>query len=216
MSDHRSNGLILSLFDYSGVWSQPYRENGYEVIQVDLKLGSDIFTFDYQNLNVMGILAAPECTDFAVSGARWFVEKDNDGRTEESIRQVKKTLEIINYLKPVFWVLENPIGRIHALVPEIGRPLMYFDPCEYALYADNPAEEAYTKRTALYGRFNSDLVKKPVEPILGSKMHLLGPSEDRAELRSKTPEGFSRAFFEVNDPLHKEFYPTKNGVVMFV
>lgn len=30
---------ILSLCDYSGSWSQPYRDAGYEVIQVDLQWG---------------------------------------------------------------------------------------------------------------------------------------------------------------------------------
>ena len=30
---------ILSLYDYSGNWSLPYREAGYEVVQVDLKRG---------------------------------------------------------------------------------------------------------------------------------------------------------------------------------
>jgi len=29
--------IILSLFDYTGNWSRPYRENGYEVIQIDMR-----------------------------------------------------------------------------------------------------------------------------------------------------------------------------------
>jgi len=32
----------LSLFDYSGNWSQPYAEVGHNVIQVDIKHGIDI------------------------------------------------------------------------------------------------------------------------------------------------------------------------------
>ena len=40
--------------------------------------------------------------------------------------------------------------------------------------------------------------KKPIEPTQGSKMHLLPPSPDRAALRSVTPAGFAKAFFEAN------------------
>jgi hypothetical protein len=40
--------------------------------------------------------------------------------------------------------------------------------------------------------------KNRVEPIEGSKMHLLPPSAERANLRSATPEGFAQAVFEAN------------------
>jgi hypothetical protein len=39
---------------------------------------------------------------------------------------------------------------------------------------------------------------RPVEAVEGSKMHRLPPSPDRAALRSVTPGGFARAFFEAN------------------
>ena len=35
---------IVSVFDFSGEWSRPYAENGYEVIQIDIKKGKDIST----------------------------------------------------------------------------------------------------------------------------------------------------------------------------
>ena len=38
----------------------------------------------------------------------------------------------------------------------------------------------------------------PVAATAGSKMWRLPPSEDRAALRSVTPAGFARAFFEAN------------------
>ena len=104
---------ILSLFDYTGNWSRPYREAGFNVIQVDKKYGLDILTFNYRRyLQIFGILAAIPCTDYALSGARWFAEKDADGRTKESNKLVRKTLEIIRYFKPVFWAIENPMSRI--------------------------------------------------------------------------------------------------------
>ncbi len=58
---------ILSLCDYSGAWSNPYREAGYKVIQVDLKLGNDIRLFEFIDSQVYGILAAPPCTELGRS-----------------------------------------------------------------------------------------------------------------------------------------------------
>ena len=40
---------ILSLFDFSGIWSSYYKNNGYKVIQIDIKLNqkpNDIFDID--------------------------------------------------------------------------------------------------------------------------------------------------------------------------
>ena len=62
--------VILSLCDYSGRWSDPYKEAGYEVVRVDIKLGFDVRLFPKLDREVHGILMAPPCTEFAVSGAR--------------------------------------------------------------------------------------------------------------------------------------------------
>lgn len=43
--------------------------------------------------------------------------------------------------------------------------------------------------------------KRPVEPTQGSLMHLMSPSDDRADRRSATPMGFARAVFEANSAL---------------
>jgi len=70
---------------------------------------------------------------------------------------------------------------------------------EFGGWCDNPAEDAYTKRTCLWGDFQEP-EKKPVDPVDGSKMHRLygGKSERTKEMRSMTPRGFARAFFAAN------------------
>lgn len=157
---------------------------------------------------IAGILAAPPCTDFSSSGARWFADKDKDGRTAASLRIVHDCLRVIAILKPGFWVLENPVGRLARLVPELGAPRLRFNPCDYAGFADNPAAEAYTKRTCLWGDFNRDLPANPVEPVYYTKggkrgswqwANLGGKSERTKELRSMTPQGFARAFAAAQD-----------------
>ena len=47
---------IISLCDYSGNWSKPYKDNGFEVIKVDLKFGDDIRLFKILN-NVLLVSA---------------------------------------------------------------------------------------------------------------------------------------------------------------
>lgn len=50
---------ILDLCSGSGEWSRPYREAGYDVIQVDVKDGQDVRLLEVLPYPVRGILAAP-------------------------------------------------------------------------------------------------------------------------------------------------------------
>lgn len=182
---------ILSLCDYSGNWSRPYREAGYEVIQVDIQLtGKDIRLLECMD-DVYGILAAPPCTCFAASGARW---KRSDADMIDALSIVDACIRLAFVHKPHFWVLENPIGK---LVRYLGKPRFYFNPCDYG--------DPYTKRTCLWGDFVAPTVETlggdwSVPPVDGSKMHKLygGKSLKTKNARSATPMGFAKAFFQVN------------------
>lgn len=185
--------IILSLFDYSGNWPKFYRDSGkYDVYQVDIKLGLDILDITPSDLPspIHGIMAAPPCTDFASSGAQYWKQKDLDGRTAASLMLVEKTLEIISYHEPTWWALENPVGRLSKLRPELGNP-WYFQPWWFG--------DAYTKKTGLWGNFNRELPQAPVEPDPKSWLMQLGGNRERTkELRSMTPLGFALAFFLAN------------------
>lgn len=199
---------LLSLFDYTGNWARPFFEAGWNVILWDIKHSCDNYQyfkdvnnacadFFYEHIfdnygTVDGIIAALPCTDFAVCGARWFEEKDRRSDTLESIELAWQTLRIIDLCDPDFWTIEQPISRLHRLVPEVGKPRMYFNPCDFG--------DPYTKKTALYGEFNTNLKMNKVFPSEGSKMHRKygGKSEKTKELRSATPPGFAKAFFEAN------------------
>lgn len=192
---------ILSLCDQSGEWPRPYLEAGYSVVQVDLAFGQDVRLLELADLppRVHGILAAPPCTHLASSGARWWAGK-GDGALLEALSIADACLRLVALLRPQWWALENPVGRLSRYY---GPPVMWFDPADYAALADEPGQESYTKRTGLWGDFTPPL---PLfvgqltarEPVLGSKMHRLPPSPERAMLRSITPSGFARAFFEAN------------------
>lgn len=201
--------IILSLFDYTGNWSRPYRENGYEVIQIDIQHGTDILTWNYKEIErerVYGILAAVPCTDFAISGARHFARKDADGTTEKSKALVYKTLEIINYFSPVFWVVENPMSRIHKCCPELGEVKFKFNPCDFAGYGateEEQNEQRYNKATWLWGNFNPPEKNRlePTQKECPMWRQYGGKSLKTKNARSATPLGFAYGFYKTN---HKE------------
>lgn len=199
------NKVVLSLFDLTGAWSQPWEDAGYQVFRFDIQddpVGGDVNNFSteffndwwgsFDGMDIYAILAACPCTDFASSGARHFAAKDADGRTHSSVELVHQTLATIEYFKPAVWAVENPVGRIESLT---GLPpwRMSFDP--------NHLGDPYTKKTLLWGRFNGDLPIAPVEPTEGSKMHTQygGKSQKTKNARSATPEGFAYGFFMANN-----------------
>lgn len=206
---HKANvvcrtGNILSMFDLTGHWSKPYAVNGYNVTQIDLQLGIDLMTWDFRQYprdHFVGILIAEPCTDFALSGARHFEKKDNDGTTYESMALTYKSLAIVQWFKPGlrWWVLENPMSRIHKLVPELGQVKCKFNPYQFAGWAEDSRKEQYQKETWLWGDFKMP-VPNEMENIDGCKFFtsLGGKSQRTKNLRSATPTGFAYAFYLSN------------------
>ena len=192
---------LLTLFDYSGLWALPFHKAGWNVIQIDKDHGQDILqfetvedVFDWGIHDVNGIIAAPPCTDYSVSGAQYWKAKDADGRTEASNELVNQVFKLVNLFTPTdpdydgnfFWAVENPVGRINKIFPELGEPY-YFNPCDFAGYITTKKDikrldelrsrngagitadeadyvvdcEAYTKKTCLFGDFNRSLQRSP-------------------------------------------------------
>ncbi len=177
---------------------------GYEVIQIDIQKGFDLLNWNYKTLPrtyFRGILVAQQCTDFALSGAPWFAEKDHDGRTYESMSLVYRALAIIQWFLPglAWWVIENPMSRIHKLCPDIGTVQFKFNPFEFAGYDPIPRNSQYQKQTWLWGKFTIP-EKKPLPNIDGCKYHnrLGGKGIKVKNERSKTPLGFAYAFAQRN------------------
>jgi hypothetical protein len=159
-------------------------------MQVDIKHGQDVRTLPYPG-RVHGILAAPPCTHLAASGARWWAGKGG-GALLEALALADACLRYAALCRPVWWALENPVGRLARFY---GKPAYTFQPADFG--------DAYTKKTCLWGVFTPPLPifvgeNRAVAAVEGSKMHRLPPSPERATLRSMTPAGFARAFFEVN------------------
>ena len=197
--------IILDLCGGTGAWSRPYLEAGYDVRNITLP-EYDVGYYKPPR-KVYGVLAAPPCTDFSISGVRWWKIKDKTKGLLEGLSIVNACLMIIKKAKPKWWALENPVGRLPRY---IGKYRYTFQPYEYG--------DPWTKRTCIWGEHNIP-VKTPVEPVgkwmggsaLGHRgivdnpqflppdwVHKLPPSKDRATLRSITPPGFASAFYEAN------------------
>lgn len=204
---------ILSLCDFTGTWPSAYSSAGYDVRIIDIKKGLNVCLLPYTPCH--GILAAPPCTDFSLSGAQYWKAKDKDGRTQQSLAVVDACLRIILTSDPSWWALENPPGRLEHY---IGPPRFSFDPCDFGgwmlpgekSHPSFPAQDAYTKRTHLWGRFNIPH-KRSVDPIPNDQQQnnislpkdadgkfLPWTSPETKTIRSITPLGFARAFAAAN------------------
>lgn len=197
--------IVLSLCDRTGNMLEPWVEAGFRCIAVDIqhpesfqKDGIEYVSCDVREyLPPRGEYAAcfafPPCTHLAASGSRWFRDK--------GLSALKSAIELVEVCRRLRewtgapWMLENPVGTLSTYwrVPDYT-----FDPCDFGAYLDPPGD-AYTKKTCLWTGHGFVMPNKRwIYPADGSKMHLMAPSEERADLRSETPKGFARAVFEAN------------------
>lgn len=173
---------ILIACEYSGIVRDAFLEKGHDAISCDI-LPTDSTGPHYQG-NVMDIIdngwdlmiAHPPCTHLAVSGARWF--KDKQVEQIESLNFVKILLGApINKI-----ALENPVSIISS---KIRKPDQIIQPWMFG--------HGETKATCLWLK-NLPLLK-PTNIVAGreQRIHKLPPSKDRWKLRSTTFKGIAKA-----------------------
>ena len=99
---------LLELCSGTGSVGKVARNLGWEVISLDLKnadISEDILTWNYKQFDPKHfdfIWASPPCTEYSI--AKTTAKRDIPAAN----KIVQKTLEIIDYLKPTYFVLENP------------------------------------------------------------------------------------------------------------
>lgn len=146
-----SKKTILDLCGGTGSWSKPYKDAGYNVINVTLPQYNVLHYIDIMPWHVYGILAAPPCTMFSFARTTAKTPRDFKG----AMQIVKACLEIIwqarinGGLK--FWALENPQDYLRQF---IGRPAFNFQPYDFG--------DRYSKETDIWGYFNLP-TKKPIK-----------------------------------------------------
>jgi site-specific DNA-cytosine methylase len=127
------------------------------------------------------VIAFPPCTDLAVSGARWFKEKQKDGRQQESIM----FFEFFTQLKNTYVAIENPIGIMSRLY---RKPDQIIQPWQFG--------HGETKATCLWLKNLPLLIPTDIVEGREQKIWKLPPSPDRGTKRSKTYHGIAKAMAE--------------------
>lgn len=124
------------------------------------------------------MVSFPPCTDLAVSGARWFKEKQKDGRQKASVEFFMKMVKA-----PIPKIaIENPVGIMSRLY---RKPDQIIQPWQFG--------HGETKATCLW--LKGLPLLRPTNIVDGreQKIWRMGPSPERGKLRSKTFPGIARA-----------------------
>lgn len=150
----------------------------------DRHIQGDIFHVLHSTRFSIGLdlfIGFPPCTDLAVSGARYFKEKQADGRQQKSIRFFI-SLANVNCGKVC---LENPIGIMST---HFRKPDQIIQPWQYG--------HGETKATCLWLKGLPKLI--PTDIVEGREQRIwkMAPSPDRAKNRSKTYQGIAKAMAE--------------------
>jgi hypothetical protein len=195
--------------------AMPWAEAGYECWCIDIQhsirrqrdevVGRGVIHFTWGDVRsfrrptqkpIAFFGAFPFCTNDSVSGARDF-ELKGGMMLRDGLECFESCRSAASWSGAPYFV-EHPVTMLTS-IPHIGKPNHYFDPCDFAGYLDEPATDAYTKKTCIWtGNGFVMPEKRRVDPVMGSAMWKLPPSDDRADMRSKTPRGFARATFLAN------------------
>ncbi len=201
--------IILHLCADLGSDSWYYQQDeDYEVIKVGVDIGVENFV---PPKNVHGIIANPVCTEF--STARGFDKKID----KPDLTILNHCLRIIKESNPKWWIIENPFNG--TMKDILGIPQQTYQPWQYG--------SPWTKKTALWGRFNipKRLFNKWEEVKKNDKLYIrpgrkkpgmvyfhksaidLIPEfykfkeyvKNDADFRSLCSQGFAREFYNANN-----------------
>jgi site-specific DNA-cytosine methylase len=176
---------VLIACEYSGTVRDAFIAQGNDAISCDL-LPTDAPGPHYQG-DVRDILndgfdlmiAHPPCTHLAVSGARWF--KDKQKEQAEALDFVRLLLNA-----PIDKIaLENPISIISS---RIRKPSQIIQPWQFG--------HGETKATCLWLKNLPRLIPTNIVEGREAKVHRMPPGPDRWKLRSTTYKGIAQAIAE--------------------
>lgn len=122
------------------------------------------------------MIAHPPCTHLAVSGARWF--KDKQVEQEEALAFVRLLLSA-----PIQRIaLENPVSIISS---RICKPDQIINPWQFG--------HGETKKTCLWLKNLPKLIPTDIVSGRENRIHRMAPSPDRWKERSRTYPGIASA-----------------------
>ncbi len=173
---------VLVACEYSGTVRDAFLAAGHDAMSCDL-LPTDVDGPHYQG-DVRDVLndgwdlmiAHPPCTHLAVSGARWF--KDKQAEQAEALAFVRLLMDA-----PVPRIaIENPVSVISS---RIRKPDQVIQPWQFG--------HGETKATCLWLKGLPKLTPTNIVDGRVNRIHRMPPSPDRWKLRSTTYKGIAAA-----------------------
>lgn len=181
---------VLIACEFSGIVRDAFLKRGHRAVSCDLLLSErpgPHIQGDVRHILGMGwdlLIAHPPCTHLAVSGARWFHEK------EKEQKDALQFVEDLLYAPIDRIALENPVSIISS---RIKKPTQIIQPYEFG--------HSERKTTCLWLKnlprlVPTQIIGPPYTNLTPSGQNKLGPSLDRWRERSRTYTGIAEAMAE--------------------
>ena len=173
---------VLVACEYSGVVRDAFLKRGHDAMSCDLlptdapgpHYQGDVFDIINDGWDLM--IAHPPCTHLAVSGARWF--KDKQQEQADALAFVRQLLDA-----PVQRIaLENPVSIISS---RVRKPDQVIQPWQYG--------HGETKATCLWLKNLPKLQPTNIVEGREAKVHRMSPGPNRWKERSRTYQGIADA-----------------------
>jgi site-specific DNA-cytosine methylase len=173
---------VLVACEYSGRVRDSFIAKGHDAMSCDLlptdvpgpHYHGDVFDLDLTQFDLM--ICHPPCTHLAVSGARWFKDKQ-----AEQIAALAFVHRLLNSPVPRI-ALENPVSIISS---RIQKPTQCIQPWQFG--------HGEVKKTCLWLKGLPPLVPTNVVDGREPKVHMMPPGPNRWKLRSTTYQGIADA-----------------------
>lgn len=203
--------IAVFLCDLTGNMARPWAEAGYRCYCVDTQhlvrkdrvegnihfVWGDVRSWTPPDgTKVIFGAAFTPCTDVAVCGARDFPKKGGY-LLRDALEMFESARQALAFSGAPY-MLENSVGILSS-IPHIGKPDFYFDPADYTALCP---EDNYSKKTCVWSGNGFVMPLPQKDPTLGppdDRIHKARPDVDRANFRSATPMGFSRAVYVANN-----------------
>jgi hypothetical protein len=183
---------ILVACEFSGIVREAFAKRGHDAWSCDLldtEIPGQHYTGDVRDLlygcNAQHwdlIIAHPPCTHLAVSGARWF--KDRQVEQKKAINFFLDFTYFI-YGDPLKVCIENPIGIMST---RYCKPTQIIQPWMFG--------HGETKATCLWLHNLPKLLPTNIVDGREQRIHHMPPSPDRGKERSRTYQGIADAMAE--------------------
>ena len=200
MTSSTNNGVVLSLYDFTGISMEPWAEAGYRCICLDIKHQDSVTHYTSggsiefrkadlhdaatiealkRQRDVVFVCAFPVCTDMAVSGAAWFkskLAKDSDVQIRAA-NHARAAAGVGDALRCPYYV-ENPVSVLSTLW---RKPDYRFHPYQYGGYipTDRHAHPSWPRYIAARDAYpkktclwvGGGFTMPPFKPVLVSAGH---------------------------------------------